>query len=185
MAVVGGVALDACGIANHDRLGWNRAGDNRTRADHRATPDSSAGQDGGIGADGCTVLHDGLRVLRWMLLAPGEKVVREGRVGADENIVAQPDAIPQLHATFDCRPVADNHIILDEHAIAHVAVVTDPGAGQDMGECPDARAVADVAGFAKRMLVDEGHQDPFGAKVWMRCSTVRGRRFVFSNARQT
>ena len=63
-----------------------------------------------------------------------------------------------LSASRATMPDADNHIILDEHAIAHVAVVTDPGAGQDMGECPDARAVAapqfgfhgpDHAGFAE------------------------------------
>ena len=60
-----------------------------------------------------------------VLLAARELVVGEGRVGADEDVVAHPQAVPQLDAALDGHPIADDDVVLDEDAVADVAVAPD------------------------------------------------------------
>ena len=79
-----------------------------------------------------------------VLLAAREGVVGEGNVGADEDVVFDAQAVPELYAGFHRDAVADDDFVLDEDVGADVAVSTDAGVGEDDDELPDAGGRADV-----------------------------------------
>ena len=54
------MADDAGGVAGHDRVGRDRAADDRARADDHAVADAGAGEDRGARADPDVVAHDGI-----------------------------------------------------------------------------------------------------------------------------
>jgi hypothetical protein len=95
-------------------------------------PDRSAGFNGSDGVGG--------RVL----LAARPGVVGEGDVGANEDVVLDSQAVPELHARLNRDAVADDDVVLDEDVGADVAVGTDAGVGEDDDELPDAGVGADV-----------------------------------------
>src|SRR6266511_9874 len=74
------------------------------------------------------------------MLAPGERVVRERGVRANEHIIFESKAVPDLYAALDRDPVADHDIILDENMIANVAVGANDSTRQDVNERPDPSA---------------------------------------------
>lgn len=105
-------------------------------------PDRSAGFNGRY-RKGCRVL-----------LATREGVVGEGDVGADEDVVLDAQAVPELNAGFHRDTVADDDVVLDEDVGADVAVGTDAGVGEDDDELPDAGASAYLCGLYVRQRMD-------------------------------
>ena len=93
------------------------------------------------------------------------QVVGEGRVRPDKDIILDPQPIPKINAVFQRYPVTDDNIIFDEALRADIAVAANPGTGQDDGELPDARAVADPVGLDIGERVDGrtrlGHDGAF------------------------
>jgi hypothetical protein len=81
----------------------------------------------------------GLQHLALVLLTARVFVVRKRDVRADEHIVRNAKAIPELDAALDRHTIADDDVVFDEDVIADVAVGSDPCAGQDVCEGPDAR----------------------------------------------
>jgi hypothetical protein len=79
--------------------------------------------------------RDGER--RRVALAAREGVVGKGDIGADEHVVLDSQAVPELHAGFDRGAVADDHVVLDEDVGADVAVGADAGVGENDDELPD------------------------------------------------
>lgn len=87
-------------------------------------------------------------------LGAREFVVGERDVRADEDIVLDAQAIPELHPALDRGAVADDHIVFDENLRADVAVTADPGPGQDDDELPEGAARADPGGVHIRSGVN-------------------------------
>ena len=56
------------------------------------------------------------------------RIVGQGRIGADENIVFDGDSVPELHAALDGRTVADPHLVFDERVMANITVRADDSA---------------------------------------------------------
>jgi hypothetical protein len=54
--------------------------------------------------------------------APWVPVVGEGGVRTNENVVAYPQAIPQLHPALDSNAITDDNVVLDQTMRANVAV---------------------------------------------------------------
>jgi hypothetical protein len=90
-----------------------------------------------------------------VLAAPGEAVVREGGVGADEDVVFHHHSVPKLNAAFDCDAVANHHTAFDKCVVANVAVASDTGTRQDMGKRPHSRPFADLVSFDESVFVPE------------------------------
>ncbi len=67
------------------------------------------------------------------------QVVCKSHVWSDENIVFDPQSIPELHATLDGDVIADHNVILDKHVRADVTVGADLCARQYHAKLPDAR----------------------------------------------
>lgn len=63
-----------------------------------------------------------------VLLAARKRVVGEGNVRADEDVVLDAQAVPKLNAGFHRDAVADDDAVLDEDVRADVAIGADTGA---------------------------------------------------------
>jgi hypothetical protein len=81
------------------------------------------------------------------VLAAWKGVVGKRCVWADEDIVFNSNAVPQLNAAFDGDPVTNDHIVFYEAVRADVASGADPSVWQHHGELPDAGVCADVRGL--------------------------------------
>ena len=113
--------------------------------------------------------------------AARERVVGEGRVGTNENVVLDPDAIPQLHAGLDGDPIADLHVVLDKNVITEVAVLADARPRQDVREGPDARAVANLRRLAQAERMNEmAHR----CSLALRAVPPRGHRLPWAARRK-
>lgn len=87
--------------------------------------------------------------------AAGEAVIGEGDVGADEDIVLQPEAIPELDTALDGDAIADEDIVLHEDLFADIAIGADAGAAEDVRESPDTGPGADGgAGLDQGLVVN-------------------------------
>ena len=128
-----------------------------------------------------------------MLFASGKPIVRKRRVRADEHVVLDSQAVPELNAAFDRDPIAHHDVVLDEDMIADVAVAADARAAEQVRKGPDAGAVADVDAVAQRLRMNEGRQrrSPAGTgrgagpNVVTDCAMWDGRPLVFSKIRHT
>ena len=88
-------------------------------------------------------------------LAPREAVVGESCIRTDENVILNLYAVPQLHSGLDGNAITETDVILDEHAIADIAICTDPRSWQHVGEGPDTRAGTDLGALAQAFLMYE------------------------------
>jgi hypothetical protein len=75
---------------------------------------------------------------RRSLLAPRKQIIDEGGVWADENVIFNREAVPQLDATFDRDSISQRDIVFDEDVIADVGVGANDGAWEDVSESPHA-----------------------------------------------
>jgi hypothetical protein len=89
------------------------------------------------------------------MFTPGEVVVGKGNVGADKDVILDDHSVPDLDARLDRDPVPDGHVVLDKGMIANVAVFADHRAGQDVGERPHFRPLADPAGLDQGTWVNK------------------------------
>ncbi len=81
---------------------------------------------------------------RCQILATARKlVVGKGDVGADEDVILDPQPIPELHPALDRDTIADHDIVLDQYMCTDVAVAADPGLRQHNDELPDSGSLAD------------------------------------------
>ena len=78
---------------------------------------------------------------------PRPQVVGEGDPRADEDLVADLDAVPDQTGVLDGDPIAEAGAALDEDVIADVAVGPDLCAGEQVGERPDPGPGPDLVGL--------------------------------------
>jgi hypothetical protein len=78
-----------------------------------------------------------------ILFRAGIFVVRERDVWPDEDIILNPYSVPKLYPAFDCYPVPDDDIVLDEAMAANVAVFANSCTGENYTILPDLGGVRD------------------------------------------
>ncbi len=115
---------------------------------------TSAQPDDGPGSDRGPFPDQGSKEAK-LLLASGGAVVGKRRVGADENPVAEADAVPKIDAAFDGDPVADHDVVFNENVGVDVATAPDLRSRKDMGKFPNLRVGSDFIGFDHRPRIDE------------------------------
>jgi hypothetical protein len=123
------------------------------------------------------------------LLAAGKRIIGERGVGADEYVVLDANAVPQMDAGLDRDPIADQDIAFDEGVGADVGIRSDLGAFENIGECPDSGSLPDLTALAQGLWMYEVISQFFFlyAFPWnrsLRITIELGRCLVFSNARQ-
>jgi len=64
-------------------------------------------------------------------------IVGKGGIRADEDVVADRDAIPQLNSALDGAPIADHDVVFDKTVVADIAVSPDLRSRQYMRERPN------------------------------------------------
>ena len=159
------IAHDARRIAHHDRIRRHRARHHCPRPNHRVLPNAQPRQDRAARTQrGPGRNMRGQR--RCQILATARKlVVGKCNVGADEDVILDPQPIPQLHPALDRDTIADHDIVLDQYMCTDVAVAADPGPGQHHDVLPDARSRTDVGTLDISQRVDACvvvHAYPFG-----------------------
>jgi hypothetical protein len=82
-------------------------------------------------------------------------VVCKGGVGANKDIIFQPDAIPKLDPALYGDPVPYDNIILDKHMVADVTIRANLCPWKNVDKSPDPRSWANVIGFNNRIRVLE------------------------------
>jgi hypothetical protein len=130
------VTNDACWIANDHSVVGYRLRYYRTGADHGTLANRYARQDCRPPPDRSTGFNGRLRKRWWILFAARKKIVSEGHVGTDENIVFNAQSIPELHPRFHCDAITHDDIIFDENMGADVAVGSDAGIAEDDDKLP-------------------------------------------------
>lgn len=105
-------------------------------------------------SDGASALKYG----QWMghvSFRAGITVVGETYSGANEHIVLDTQAVVQGHEILYRHPVAQNYVVLDEDAIANIAVASKPRAWKNVGEGPHPASCPHRGRFADALGVDE------------------------------
>ena len=64
-------------------------------------------------------------------------------------------AVPKLNSALDRDPVPDGDVVLHKDMIANIAVRADARARQNMGKCPNARALANMGTLAESLRMNE------------------------------
>ena len=134
----------SCGIADDDRKCRHITSDNRACSHHSLAADSDARKEHGSTADGRAAFDDRSRETRWSLFAARKWIIRERRVRADEYVVAQLDAVPELNTRFHGYPVTYDDVILNKYVIADIYTRADDRAGKYVSECPDRGVPSDA-----------------------------------------
>ena len=109
---------------------------------------------GRVRADRRTARDRGAGNLVLPLPAPREVVVRERRIGADEDVVVDAQPVPELHAALDRDAVADHDIALDEHSVTEVAISPDHGTREHVDERPDPRPCPNLIRLAQALRME-------------------------------
>src|SRR5262249_26861951 len=124
---------------SRDILGYHGPGPH-----HGIFADCVAADDCGVGPDACPPADQGGTELV-LALHKGTRIedIREHRAGTHKDLVLQCHALIDRDIVLDLAAVADAHIRPDHDVLAEHAVCTDAASGEDMGEMPDLRAVAD------------------------------------------
>lgn len=144
----------SCGVSYHNGVGRHIASDDGARTDHRAFADHEAWENRRVCSDRGSPLHGRHGELGWPDTATRKGIVRECCIWANEDVVFQTHAIPQLDPALHCHSVSDDYVILNEDPVTYVAVLANDGARQNVRECPDAASRSDVSGLAQRLWVD-------------------------------
>jgi hypothetical protein len=147
-------------VADHRCTRWYILGDHSTRPYNSARTDTNARQQGGAPANTRASLYRSPDRPKASIAALWVLVIGKRDVGADKNIIANAQSVPQLHAALDGDPVTENHIVLNQTVRANIAVLSDPGTSQDDHKLPDASSCADSGGLnvCKSMYKRLAHQ---------------------------
>ena len=153
------VAVHASGASIHEREVGNVSRHEGAGPHHRRVSDGDAGEKDDAGSEARAAPNERSRVRGPPPAAPGARVVREGDVRADEDVVFEHDAVIERDAALDRDAVADDHVVLDEAAVADVAVTSDRGSLENVHVGPYARSLPDARGRDEGGLVDQRHGD--------------------------
>lgn len=132
------------GISNHQRVGFNRFGDDCAGADEGKFSDVVAADDGSIGADGGPAFHGSFGIFAssddsasWV------DDIGEDAGGAEEDIVLAGNAGINGDVILHFHVVAEHDLGGDDDVLSEVTVFANDGTGHDVGEVPDFCAFTD------------------------------------------
>lgn len=94
--------------------------------------------------DGCAFANSCDREMIRIGLRARELVIGKGNVGADEHVILDTQAIPELNSILDGDPITHDDIVFDKDLGANVAVASNPGIGQHDDELPDSGSCTDL-----------------------------------------
>src|SRR5262245_22967752 len=117
---------------------------NGAGADHGPISYSQTRKNRSIGSDRCMVFDDRLHEARGPRFGPWKRVIGEGRIWTDKDLVAKAHPIPELNPSLDRDRIAYDHVVFDKHAVADIAIPTDSRAWEHVGERPNPRPCADM-----------------------------------------
>ena len=122
----------------------NIFGDNCTGTHHCTAPDRDSRKNSGIRPERCAMMNRRFCVFLGMLLGARKRIIGEGDVWADEYIIRNANAVPDLNSAFHGNAVAYNHIVFDKNMGANITSGSDPGVRQNDAELPNACFSADM-----------------------------------------
>ena len=132
----------AGGDASHEGVGFDVFGDDGAGGDESVFAQGDATDEGGVGADGGALLHQGAAVF---VLADdggaGVVDVGEDHAGAAEDIVFQGDGVVDADVVLHLAVVTDEDVVADKDVLAKGAALADARAGADVDPVPDAGAL--------------------------------------------
>jgi hypothetical protein len=82
-----------------------------------------------------------------------EQVIGKGSIRADENIIFQGHAVPNLDSTLHRDRVPNLYIILDKDPVTNIAVGPDNRSGKNVRKSPNPGSLADMGGLANAFRV--------------------------------
>lgn len=138
--------------ASHKCIGHNVFSDDGASGDEGVFTQCEAADDGGIGADGDALFHQGTPVFA---LADdgraGVTDVGEDHAGTAKDVVFQSHGVIDADVVLDLAVIADENIVADEDVLAERATLADTSAGADVDPVPNAGASADLGA-----IIDDG-----------------------------
>jgi hypothetical protein len=90
-----------------------------------------------IGTDRGSTLHRRPRKFLQSLLRARKRIVGEGDIGTNENIVGNLNSIPNLHTAFHSDSISHDNVILDEYIRTNIALRTNLRTRQHDTELPN------------------------------------------------
>lgn len=133
------------GITHNDASWCDVPRDHSAGADQRAGANGHSREDDGASAQRCPTTNARLGKCHRTRTTAWKWIVSEGYIRPDEDIILNPETIPELHAGLDRDSVADLDIALDQGLRTKVAIGADGRPRQNDDELPDARSRADCA----------------------------------------
>lgn len=121
--------------------------DDGAGADHGPLADGETGKDCAVGAECAAFFQSGRQELFRITLASRAIIVGKSSGRTDEDVIFNGDAVPEKNTTLNGHTISNSNPAFDESVIANIAVFSDSRAGQQMGEGPDPRALADRSAF--------------------------------------
>ena len=138
--------------------------DDGARGDHRVLANVHR-KNGGIRPNGSAAADFGAQELFRIVFASGKAIVGKGGVRADEDVVANPDAVPELNSALDGAPIADHDVVFDETVVADIAVSPDLRSGKDVRERPNPCALLDGLTFDDCLLRLKKLRSSIGSQI--------------------
>jgi len=147
------------GDASDQRVRWDIFRHDGAGSDHGASSDREATENRGICADGGSVLDGCWHHVPVRVHSPRVGVIRKADVRANENAIADPQALVKGGKVLDLAAVPDRHIGIDVHVFPNVAILPDASSLSNLGPVPDRRTVADLrlGGYLGRGMDSKGH----------------------------
>lgn len=127
-------------VAGHEGVVGNVFGDHSACADEGVTPDGVAADDCAVGAKGCSFFYQcWSHLIHFADFRSWVDDVGKNHRWAAEDTIFEDDTFINADVVLDFAFVAYFGIGADDDVLADVAVFTDLGTGEDVGEVPDFR----------------------------------------------
>src|SRR5258707_741450 len=139
-----GITDNTTRIADDYRTCRHVIEDNGAGADHGAISYSHTRKNRGIGSNRSMVFDDRLHEAGRARFGSWKRIVGKRRIWTDKDLIAKPQAIPQLNPVLDRGRIAYDHVVLDKDAIANIAIPTYSRTWEHVCERPNPRPHADI-----------------------------------------
>lgn len=144
----------ACRYANHQRIGWHVAVDDRAGADKGVFAHGVAADDGAIGPQGRAALDQGVAIFVFARdRAAGVVDIGEDHARPAKHVVFKRDIVVHRDVVLNLDVVADDDLVPDKDVLTKRTVAADDRLAADMNPMPDAGVLADLGAF-----IDDGRR---------------------------
>ncbi len=151
---------------NHQCIGRHILVDYCSCAYEGKLANGDTADDGAVGAERGTLLHQGVSIFALALDQRTRVVdVGENHTRTAEDACLERDVVIHRDVVLNLAVIADQHLVADEYVLPQGYTFADPGAGAYVDEMPDARTFADLCAFiddSAGMLVVAHRLNPAG-----------------------